>query len=208
MVLISQSSQATLEEAEQLARQVEDETIQDTLSRLTEIIRDCEAEAAWRERERQGQLQRGASPVYLLPESPRPPIPAGEGACDLAPEDPVSDLIQEWREEAEPLRRYGADSLAQAAEQHAEQLEAALDARQLNTVTLEEAAELGGYSYSHLQRLVDDGTIPNAGRKGAPRIFWKDVPRKPGHKAGEQQGSRTKLEILEASLETHRAESA
>lgn len=52
-----------------------------------------------------------------------------------------------------------------------------------DVITLEEASRVGGYSVDHLQRLVALGTIPQAGRKGAPRIRRSDVPSKPGHDA-------------------------
>lgn len=50
-----------------------------------------------------------------------------------------------------------------------------------DTVTLKEAALIGGYSVDHLQRLVAQSTLQNVGRKGAPRLRRQDVPTKPGH---------------------------
>jgi hypothetical protein len=47
-------------------------------------------------------------------------------------------------------------------------------------LTLTEAADRSGYSIDHLGRLIRDGTIPNAGRPGAPRIRRGDLPQKPG----------------------------
>jgi len=71
---------------------------------------------------------------------------------------------------------------------------------QEDTVTLAEAALLGGYSVDHLQRIVAAGTIENAGRKGAPRIRRTDVPVKPGHHAalltpiaGDQLSTRRRI---------------
>jgi len=46
-------------------------------------------------------------------------------------------------------------------------------------LALPEAAARSGYSMEHLGRLVRQGRIPNAGRKGAPRIRAADLPRKP-----------------------------
>ena len=43
-------------------------------------------------------------------------------------------------------------------------------------LTLEEASARSGYSAEHLARLVRQGVIPNAGRKGAPRVRAADVP--------------------------------
>ncbi|KKK68655.1 hypothetical protein LCGC14_2941850, partial [marine sediment metagenome] len=45
------------------------------------------------------------------------------------------------------------------------------------SLSLDEAAAASGLSYSHLQRLVSVGDIPNAGRRGAPRILRKDLPQ-------------------------------
>lgn len=36
-----------------------------------------------------------------------------------------------------------------------------------------------GFSVGHLYRMVGTGQIPNAGRKGAPRIRRRDLPRRP-----------------------------
>ncbi len=112
--------------------------------------------------------------------------------------DALTELTRTWRREAEVFRSYGEDRLATACEKHAEELEAAAGARRIEAVTLEEAAEAGGYSYSHLQHLVAEGEIENVGESGAPRIRRCDVPRKPG------QGKRragSKGELLDHSLQ-------
>ena len=46
-------------------------------------------------------------------------------------------------------------------------------------LSLQQAAELSGYSAEHLARLVRAGTIPNGGRHNKPLIRLADVPRKP-----------------------------
>ena len=55
--------------------------------------------------------------------------------------------------------------------------------RALECLTLEEAAIASGYSQAHLQRLVAEGTIPNAGATHRPRIRRQDLPRKPRSRA-------------------------
>lgn len=50
-------------------------------------------------------------------------------------------------------------------------------------LTPDQAAEETGYSAEHLRRKIRDGTIPNAGEEGSPRVLRKDLPRKPGHRA-------------------------
>ena len=117
--------------------------------------------------------------------------------------DALAALAVRWRDEAETFRAYGASTLASACDKHAEELEAAMDAAHLEALTLDEAAELGGYSYSHLQHLVADGEIRNVGSKGSPRIRRCDVPRKPGH---GQDGATSKAELMDRSLRLHRTE--
>lgn len=111
---------------------------------------------------------------------------------------PLQELAREWREDAERFRTYGAEQLATACAKHADDLEAALAAREMTAVTLEEAAEMGGYSYSHLQHLVAEGKIENVGSKGEPRIRRADVPVKAGHTRRTE--SRTKGEVLEEDV--------
>lgn len=114
--------------------------------------------------------------------------------------DALAELAQRWREEAETLRCYGAERLATAAERHADELEAAAGAARIEAVTLEEAAQIGGYSYSHLQHLVAEDTIPNVGEKGDPRIRRSDVPVKPGHGRRREKPASTKGELLDADV--------
>lgn len=95
--------------------------------------------------------------------------------------DSYYQLADSWREEADRLReRYGADRLARLSEVHARELEKLLNLGLDEELTLAEAAEVSGYSKSHLRHLVSDGEIPNAGRKGRPRIRRADLPMKHG----------------------------
>jgi hypothetical protein len=47
-------------------------------------------------------------------------------------------------------------------------------------ITLARAAEISGYSAEHIGRLVRQGKVSNVGRKGAPRVLARDLPRRPG----------------------------
>jgi hypothetical protein len=114
-----------------------------------------------------------------------------------APASSPEGLAAHWRQEAKALRAHGADALAKICEKHATELEATRTWDPLDTVTLEEASEIGGYSYSQLQHLVSEGKIPNAGRKGAPRIYVRDVPQKPGYRRDKQTAS-SRRELIEA----------
>lgn len=90
-----------------------------------------------------------------------------------------AELVAKWSERREEWRALGVhlDGEKVAAE-------ILTDLRALtteDTVTLAEAAAIGGYSVDHLQRLVRRRTIANAGRKHAPRLRRSDVPIKPGN---------------------------
>lgn len=93
--------------------------------------------------------------------------------------EPLFALVGRWREEAEQVRiRYADNRLARVFEIVANELESAIEDTQCQVLTLEQAAELSGYSVEHLGHLVRTGQIPNAGRKGAPRIRLEDCPKK------------------------------
>ena len=90
-------------------------------------------------------------------------------------------LIDHWLDEANHIRtRYNDEPLARLAEVHAGELETAIREAENQSLTLGQAAELSGYSVDHLGRTLRQGKIPNAGRKGSPRIRVRDLPRKPG----------------------------
>src|SRR5437016_5561658 len=96
----------------------------------------------------------------------------------------VSALPTHWRARATELERY-APAAAQAFNDAADQLDASLQSTE-ESVTLKEAAEIGGFSPDHLQRLVAQGRLANVGRKGRPRIRRDDVPIKPGYLAAQR----------------------
>ena len=48
----------------------------------------------------------------------------------------------------------------------------------LETLTLRDAAEESGYSYSAIQKMVASGELTNLGDKGSPRVRRGDLPRK------------------------------
>lgn len=90
-----------------------------------------------------------------------------------------ADLPDRWRDRAEELERY-APPAAEAFRDAAGELAAALAARDDEVLTLQEAADESGYSVRRLRELIADGTIPQAGRKHAPRIRRGYLPRRPG----------------------------
>ncbi len=91
----------------------------------------------------------------------------------------ISRLTSRWRAEADVLHRRGADEQAFVLKSCAVELEHEGRLFSIEALTLEQAAESSGFSYSALQKMVRDGTIPNVGKKGAPRVRRGDLPKKP-----------------------------
>lgn len=65
------------------------------------------------------------------------------------------------------------------ARESAAELDAALRGAADTELTLDQAASESGYSKRRLRELIASEDLPNAGRKGAPRIRRRDLPRKP-----------------------------
>jgi hypothetical protein len=53
------------------------------------------------------------------------------------------------------------------------------EAAHARPLPLAEAARMSGYSRDHLARLIRDGKLPNVGRKHAPRVLERDLPKRP-----------------------------
>ena len=117
----------------------------------------------------------------------------------------VAALLSHWRSRATDLERY-APAAAQAFRDAADELAEALNGAE-ETVSLKEAAMLGGYPVDSLQRMVASGRIQNYGRKGKPRVRRADVPAKPGHGAFllAESGRRHITASAVAASVTHRS---
>lgn len=92
---------------------------------------------------------------------------------------PFEQLTELWRADAGKLEEYGDERTANLCRHHAEQLEAAARLLSDEHLTLTAASSESGYSVDRLRHMVATAAIPNAGRKGAPRIRRGDLPRKP-----------------------------
>ena len=92
----------------------------------------------------------------------------------------LEDLAGKWLEEAETLERYRDERGASLCRMHAAEVRASLANQESEVLTLAQASGESGYSKDHLRHLISDGTIPDAGRKNAPRIIRRDLPVKPG----------------------------
>ncbi|MFG1691211.1 hypothetical protein ACGF5M_03470 [Gemmatimonadota bacterium] len=91
--------------------------------------------------------------------------------------DPL-DLTSEWSERARLFRDHAQESVALAYENCAADLTQRFQEWALEGLTLEQAAEESGYSYSALQKMTSTGDLLNVGEKGSPRLRRGDLPKK------------------------------
>ena len=91
----------------------------------------------------------------------------------------VQPLVDRLRATASERRQFGADPGANVLDWAAQQLEQYVEQCAEEPLKLGQAAAESGYTPGHLGRLVLEGSIPNAGMKGSPRIRRRDLPRKP-----------------------------
>jgi hypothetical protein len=110
-------------------------------------------------------------------------------------------LADTWRARAAELRAWGAGANAETLERAAAELEEAIAAGATELLSLEDAAELSGYTADHLGRLVRLGRIPNRGRPNAPRIQRSDVPAKPCRRARGNDDARSSTSLSAISRE-------
>ncbi len=93
-------------------------------------------------------------------------------------------LPARWRELADAFARYGQLAPAELLRSVAGELEAARVTEALEGLSLQEAAQASGLSYSGIEKAVRAGRIPNAGEPGKPRILRRDLPRKIARPSG------------------------
>jgi hypothetical protein len=92
----------------------------------------------------------------------------------------IAEIIRRWSERQGEWSRFHVqvDGAALAAEVIAD-LEGIAENDGCDELTLTVASTISGYSTDHLSRLLRNGTLPNAGRKGSPRIRRVDLPIRP-----------------------------
>jgi GAF domain-containing protein len=96
----------------------------------------------------------------------------------------LTKLAEQWRQDADAMRRHACEQIATVIERHVAELEAATRAEDAAPLTLEQAARESGYSVDRLRHMITEQRIPNAGRKGAPRVRRQDLPRKAPRSTG------------------------
>ena len=88
----------------------------------------------------------------------------------------VAHVVGEWTPEVVQMRRRGQRETAALLESLCVELQDHADQWLDQHMTLAEAAETSGVSYSTLQYLVAAGDIVNAGHRGRPRVRRRDLP--------------------------------
>lgn len=91
----------------------------------------------------------------------------------------LNSLADKWISEGELLRTYGDERGAAVCALHASELRRVAQQYGDELMTLAEASLASGYAERSLRLMIAQGTLANAGRKGAPRIRRADLPRKP-----------------------------
>jgi hypothetical protein len=92
-----------------------------------------------------------------------------------------TELVPRWLAEAALFAdAHALVDGATLARKYARELAAALRVDGGEALTYKQASLESGLSVDHLGRLVRQGKIPNAGRRGAPRIRRADLPRLAG----------------------------
>lgn len=115
------------------------------------------------------------------------------------PMDQHHPLAEKWRQEADRDEQRGLRDAAAMGRHFADELEAYEENYDNAILTLDEAASESGYSKDHLSLLILQGKLPNAGKKGAPRIARRDLPRKP-RTAPPLQASTSGPQLVQAAL--------
>jgi len=104
-----------------------------------------------------------------------------------------------WATEAATQRElYANETAARVLEGCARRLAAALRASGDECLTLGEASHESGYSERRLRQMIAAGDVPQAGRKGVPRVRRRDLPRKPGK--GQQDAPTGRVDDPRAFL--------
>lgn len=94
--------------------------------------------------------------------------------------EPISAIIERWKERQTEWQRLDVSLKgASLAAEIVADLERLAENDGSNELSLTTASNLSGYSTDHLSRLIREGTVPNAGRKGSPRIRRADLPMRP-----------------------------
>lgn len=98
----------------------------------------------------------------------------------------IPSLVGRWTSRAQDLEPYNPGA-AHAWRSAARELDAEYVSLDEEVLSLSEAAREFGYSADHVGRLVREGVLPNAGRRGAPRVTRGAMRNRPP-RAGVDHG--------------------
>ena len=90
----------------------------------------------------------------------------------------LREIAAAWQREARLLSKRGAITQGELMAALASELSEGIDAWESEVLTIREAAEESGLSYSTLQQYLARDVLPNAGEPGSPRIRRKDLPNR------------------------------
>lgn len=96
--------------------------------------------------------------------------------------DPLADLTDRWRSDADALERNGCGARAELLRRHADEVEDALQRWGDEPLPISRASRVSGYSRKHLRRMVRNGRLPAvrpAGEDDRILVRRKHLPRKP-----------------------------
>lgn len=119
-------------------------------------------------------------------------------AADTAEYTGAPEAFAEWlRARARSLETWeGETPTVRTLRRVAQELDAAFRRGAIRHVGLAEAAQIGGYSISHLGRLLRENRERNVGTKHRPAFAYYDIPRKPGYKPPQSGGDTAAVPLL------------
>lgn len=105
-----------------------------------------------------------------------------------------AEVMESWRLRLAEYRRFAAlvDGERIATQVLADLSSIGSDEAE-ETLSLTEASKVGGVSTRQLSRLVEQGKLENCGRKNAPRVRRRDIPRKASIDSGDSTGLSLQL---------------
>jgi hypothetical protein len=103
-----------------------------------------------------------------------------------------TEIIERWRSRLADWRLVGAQVNGEKlAEMVLSDLSQMSERHEDAELTLTEASAEGGMSTRQLARLIRSGALENVGRKNAPRVRRRDIPRKATARSGIAKSGNT-----------------
>jgi len=121
------------------------------------------------------------------------------------------EFFARWEERRDWLSQMGgAANAATLIDAMLTEVRTLLKSKDDEVLSLSQASIESGYSTDHLGRLIRNGTIPNAGRRGSPRLRRSDLPVRPGSQNGGValarpmlHGAPSREQVARAVVERH-----